>query len=414
MKSYQEGGFYMAIAKEQLRQIIRENDIQNVGDIYTLLKDSFKDMMQEMLEAEMDVSMGYPKNDKGELVVDNKRNGYTPKSVKSQYGEFEVDIPRDRNGEFEPKIIPKYQRDISGIEEKVISLYARGMSTRDIHDQLQDIYGIDLSAEMVSKITDRIIPDIKEWQSRPLNPMYPFCFMDAIHYKIKEDGRIVNRAAYVVLGVTLDGEKDILSITIGANESSKFWLGMLNDLKNRGVTDVLFFCVDGLSGFKEAINSVYPRAQVQRCIIHMLRNSFKYVSYKDIKKFASDFKAVYKAPNEELALSELEMLKDKWGKKYPYAINNWESNWDVVSPFFSFSDDIRRIMYTTNIIEGLNRQFRKVTKTKSSFTNDTSLEKMLYLASMNVLKKWTQRYRNWDMVLSQLSLLYEDRLAQYL
>ena len=404
----------MAIAKEQLRQIIRENDVQTVGDVYKLLRDSFKDMMQEMLEAEMDVSMGYPKNEKGELIVDNKRNGYSPKTVKSQYGELELDIPRDRNGEFEPKIVPKYQRDISGIEEKVISLYARGMSTRDIHDQLQDIYGIELSAEMVSKITDRILPDIKEWQSRPLNPMYPFCFMDAIHYKIKEDGRIVNRAAYVVLGVTLDGEKDILSINIGANESSKFWLGMLNDLKNRGVMDVLFFCVDGLSGFKEAINSVYPKAQVQRCIIHILRNSFKYVSYKDIKKFASDFKAVYKAPNEELALAELEMLKDKWGKRYPYAISNWESNWDVVSPFFSFSDDIRRIMYTTNIIEGLNRQFRKVTKTKSSFTNDTSLEKMLYLASMNVLKKWTQRYRNWDMVLSQLSLIYEERLAQYL
>lgn len=404
----------MAIAKEQLRQIIKENNIQNVGDIYTLFKDSFKDMIQEMLEAEMDVSLGYPKNDKGALIVENKRNGYSPKTLKSQYGEFEVDIPRDRNGEFEPKIIPKYQRDISGIEEKVISLYARGMSTRDIHDQLQDIYGIELSAEMVSKITDRIIPDIKEWQSRPLNPMYPFVFMDAIHYKIKEDGRIVNRAAYVVLGVTLEGEKDILSITIGANESSKFWLGMLNDLKNRGVADVLFFCVDGLSGFKEAINSVYPKSQVQRCIIHMLRNSFKYVSYKDIKKFASDFKAVYKAPNEELALVELEMLKDKWGKKYPYAISNWESNWDVVSPYFSFSDDIRRIMYTTNIIEGLNRQFRKVTKTKCSFTNDTSLEKMLYLASMNVIKKWTQRYRNWDMVLSQLSVLFDSRLAQYL
>jgi transposase-like protein len=233
--SHQEGGFYMAIAKEQLRQIIKENDIQSVGDIYNLLKDSFKDMMQEMLEAEMDVSIGYPKNEKGEFIVDNKRNGYTPKTVKSQFGEFEVDIPRDRNAEFEPKIIPKYQRDISGIEEKVISLYAHGMSTRDIHDQLQDIYGIELSAEMVSEITDRILPDIKEWQSRPLNPIYPFVFMDTIHYKIREDGRIINRAAYIVLGVTLEGEKDILSITIGANESSKFWLGMLNDLKTRGL-----------------------------------------------------------------------------------------------------------------------------------------------------------------------------------
>lgn len=404
----------MAIARDQLRQIIKENDIQTVGDIYNLLKDSFKDMMQEMLEAEMDVSLGYPKNEKGDLISENKRNGYSPKTVKSQYGEFEVEVPRDRKGEFDPKIIPKYQRDISGIEEKVISLYARGMSTRDIHDQLQDIYGIELSAEMVSKITDRILPDIKEWQSRPLNPMYPFVFMDAIHYKIKEDGRIINRAAYIVLGVTLDGTKDILSITIGANESSKFWLGMLNDLKNRGVIDVLFFCVDGLSGFKEAINAVYPNAQVQRCIIHMLRNSFKYVSYKDIKRFATDFKAVYKAPNEELALVELETLKDKWGKKYPYAISNWESNWDVVSPYFRFSDDIRRIMYTTNIIEGVNRQFRKVTKTKSAFPSDTSLEKMLYLASMNVIKKWTQRYRNWDLVLSQLTILYDERLTTYL
>ena len=404
----------MAIAKEQLRQIIAENDINSVGDVYALFKDSFKDMMQELLEAEMDASIGYTKNKKSDVTSENKRNGYSPKTVKSQYGEFQVDIPRDRAGEFEPKIIPKYQRDISGIEEKVISLYARGMTTRDIHDQLQDLYGIELSADMVSKITDKILPEVKEWQSRPLDPVYPFIFMDAIHYKIREDGRIINRAAYVVLGVTLDGNKDILSITIGANESSKFWLGMLNDLKNRGVKEVLFFCVDGLTGFKEAINAVYPDAEVQRCIIHMLRNSFKYVSYKDIKKFASDFKAVYKAPTEEVALSELEGVKEIWGKKYPYALNSWEQNWDVVRPFFQFSEDIRRIMYTTNIIEGVNRQFRKATKTKSSFPTDSALEKMLYLTTQNVKKKWTQRYRNWDLVLSQLVILYGDRINQYL
>lgn len=404
----------MSIAKEQLRQIISENNITTVPDVYAFFKDSFKDMLQELLEAELDTSIGYPKNDKSEAETDNKRNGYSTKTVKSQYGEFPVDIPRDRNGDFEPKIIPKYQRDISGIEEKVISLYARGMTTRDIHDQLKDIYGIELSAEMVSKITDRIIPEIKEWQSRPLCPMYPFVFMDAIHYKIREDGRILNRAAYIVLGVTLDGSKDILSITIGANESSKFWLGMLNDLKNRGVQDVLFFCVDGLTGFKEAIQSTFPHAEVQRCIIHMLRNSFKYVSYKDIKKFASDFKAVYKAPTQDVALAELEQVKEIWGKKYPYAISNWEMNWDVISPFYQFTEDIRRIMYTTNIIEGLNRQFRKVTKTKSVFTNDTALEKMLYLASSNVMMKWTQRYRNWDLVLSQLLLIYGERISQYL
>ena len=404
----------MAIGKEQLKQIIAENNITDVGDIYSLLKDSFKDILQELLEAEIEASIGYAKNEKGEIDSDNKRNGYSTKTIKSQFGEFPIDIPRDRNGEFEPKIVPKYQRDISGIEEQIISLYARGMSTRDIHDQLKDIYGIEVSAEMVSRITDKILPEVKEWQARSLEAIYPFVFMDAIHYKVRDDGRIVNKAAYIVLGVTLDGKKDILSITVGANESSKFWLGVLNDLKNRGVQDVLFFCVDGLPGFKEAIHATYPNAQVQRCIIHMLRNSFKYVSYKDLKKFASDFKAVYKAPTEEIALSELEILKENWGKKYPFAISNWEMNWDVVRPFFELSDDIRRIMYTTNIIEGVNRQYRKVTKTKSVFPSDTSLEKMLYLATMNIVKKWTQRYRNWDLVISQLSILYGERINQYL
>ena len=366
------------------------------------------------MEAELDATLGYEKNHKGDLQTNNKRNGHSTKNLKSQYGEFQIDVPRDRNGEFESKLVPKYQRDISGIEEKVISLYARGMSTRDIHDQIQDLYGIALSAEMVSKITDKILPQVKEWQSRPLNPVYPFVFMDCIHYKVREDGRILSRAAYVVLGVTVEGYKDILSITVGANETSKFWLGMLNDLKNRGVKDVLFFCVDGLPGFKEAIQAVYPQAEIQRCVIHMLRNSFKYVNYTDLKKFSSDFKAVYNAPNETAALSELENIKEKWGKKYPYAISNWENNWEDVSSFFQFSNDIRRIMYTTNIIEGLNRQYRKVTKTKSVFPSDTALEKMLYLASENVVKKWTQRYRNWDQVLNQLIVLYGERITNYL
>lgn len=404
----------MAIAKEQLRQIISENDINSVGDIYALFKESFKDMLQELLEAEMEASIGYVKNEKDGAKTENKRNGYSPKTVKSQYGQFQIDIPRDRAGEFEPKIVPKHQRDISGIEEKIISLYSRGMSTRDIHDQLQDLYGIELSAEMVSKITDKILPTVKEWQTRPLAPVYPFVFMDAIHYKIREDGRILNRAAYVILGVTVEGKKDILSITVGANESSKFWLGMLNDLKNRGVQDVLFFCVDGLSGFAEAIHAAFPEAEVQRCIIHMLRNSFKYVSYKDLKQFAADFKSVYKAPSEDAALAALESLKGVWGKKYPYAIQNWEANWDYVRPFFQFSEDIRKILYTTNIVEGLNRQYRKVTKAKSAFPSDTALEKMLYLASQNVMKKWTQRYRNWDRVLNQLILLYEKRMIPFL
>lgn len=337
----------MSIAKEQIKQIISENDISSVNDVYELLRDGFKDILQELLEAEMDITLGYEKNKKGNTRTDNKRNGHSPKNLKSQYGEFQIDVPRDRNGEFEPKLIPKYQRDISGIEEKVISLYARGMSTRDIHDQLQDLYGIELSADMVSKITDKILPQAREWQTRPLDCMYPFVFMDCIHYKVREDGKVLSRAAYIVLGVTLDGYKDILSITVGANETSRFWLGMLNDLKNRGAEDVLFFCVDGLPGFKEAIQAVFPQAGIQRCVIHMLRNSFKYVSYKDLKKFSSDFKAVYTAPNETAAFNALEAVKEKWGKKYPYAISNWENNWEDVSSFFQFSDDIRRIMYTT-------------------------------------------------------------------
>ena len=351
----------------------------------------FKDILQELLEAEMDASLGYSKNHKAGLDTDNKRNGYSQKTIKSQFGEFPLDIPRDRNGEFEPKLVPKHQRDVSGIED--------------------DLYGIEMSAEMVSKITDRILPEVKEWQSRPLNSLYPFVFMDAIHYKVRDEGRIVSKAAYIVLGVTTEGYKDILSITVGANESSKFWLGMLNDLKNRGVQDVLFFCVDGLPGFRDAIQTVFPQAQIQRCIIHMLRNSVKYVNYSDLKKFASDFKAVYNASTEEMGKLELETLKGTWGKKYPYAIRSWEDNWEDLSSFYQFSGELRKIMYTTNIIEGVNRQYRKATKNKSVFPNDASLAKMLYLASQNVMKKWTQRYRGWDQVIGQLILLYGERLT---
>jgi len=346
--------------------------------------------------------------------TDNSRNGYSAKTIKSEFGEVEIQVPRDRKGEFKPQIIPRYQRDVSGIEEKVIALYARGMSTRDISEQIEELYGFSLSTEMVSKITDRIAPEIKEWQQRPLEPIYTFVFIDAIHYKVRDEGRIVNRAAYVVVGVTVEGSKDILGIWIGDNESSKFWLGVLNDLKNRGVEDVLIFCVDGLTGIKEAINAAYPKAEVQRCIIHQLRNSFKYVSFKDIKAFSNDFKEVYRAINEEVALEKFCEIKGKWGKEYPYAIQSWANNWDVISPFYKFPEEIRRIIYTTNIIEGLHRQYRKVTKTKTMFPSDSSLEKMLYLASMNVVKKWTQRYKNWDRVLSQLMIQYPGRLENYI
>lgn len=398
------------LPKTVLREMITGGNLKTADDLHSYLKDMFKDALQEMLEAELEVELGYAKGDKKNKDTDNRRNGYTEKTVKTKYGEFPLEIPRDRDGEFEPVVVPKNKRNISGIEEQVISLYARGMSTRDIHDQMQDIYGIELSAEMVSKITDSIIPQIREWQNRPLEKVYPFIFMDAIHYKVREDGQIKNKAAYVVLGVSLDGFKDILGIWIGENESSKFWLGVLNDLKNRGLNDVLIFSVDGLAGLKEAIHASYPKAEIQRCIIHQLRNSFKYVSYKDLKEFARDFKEVYKAVNEEVALESLGEVEEKWGKKYPHAIRSWETNWDVLSPFFKYPSEIRTIMYTTNIIEGFHRQLRKVTKTKTMFPSDQALEKILFLASQNVIKKWSRRYDNWDLILNQLTIFFEDRI----
>ncbi len=401
------------VPKEVLREMITEGDLKTSGDLHSYLKDLFKDTLQEMLEAELEADLGYEKGNRKNKSTDNRRNGYGEKTVKTKFGEMEIGVPRDRNGEFEPQVVPKNKRDISGIEDKVISLYARGMSTRDIHSQIQDIYGIEMSAEMVSKITDKVLPRVKEWQNRSLETIYPFVFMDAIHYKVREDGQIKRKAAYVVLGITTDGIKDILGIWIGESESSKFWLGILNELKNRGVNDVLIFSVDGLSGMKEAIQASFPKSEIQRCIIHQLRYSFKYVNYKDKKEFSKDFKEVYTAVNEETAYERLTDLEEKWGKKYPYAIKSWDSNWDVLSPFFKFPSEVRRIMYTTNIIEGLHRQFRKVTKTKSVFPSDQALEKMLYLASQNIMKKWTQRYRNWDMVLNQLAIFFEDRLSPY-
>lgn len=401
------------LPKEVVREIIKENNFQTPQEIMKFLKDSFKDILQEMLEAEMDVHLGYSKGEKPPANSDNTRNGYSSKTVRSELGPVELNIPRDRKGEYNPKIVPKYSRDVSGIEEKVISLYAKGMSTRDIHEQIKELYGVEVSAELVSKITERIVPEIKEWQNRPLEKVYPFIFMDAIHYKVRDEGQVNKRAAYVVVGIDLEGYKDILGIWIGDNGSAKFWLGVLNDLRNRGVEDVLIFCVDGLTGLEEAIEAVYPKAEVQRCIIHQLRNSFKYVSYKDLKEFTKDFKSVYTAPNEEAALERLYELKEKWGKEYSYAFRSWENNWDVISPFFKYPPEIRKIMYTTNIIEGLHRQFRKVTKTKSVFPSDGALEKMLYLASINVMKKWTQRYHNWDQVLNQLLIMYGSRIENY-
>ncbi len=398
------------ISKEILRDYVREQNFTSSTDVLNAMKEMFRDVLQETLEAEMDSQLGYGKYNISEKQTPNSRNGYSKKTVKSELGEVELNIPRDRNGEFEPQIIPKYQRNITGIEDKIMALYAAGMTTRDISDQIKNLYDVEVSADMVSNITNRILPIVTEWQNRPLESIYSFVFMDAIHYKVREDKHVVVKAAYVVLGVNMHGEKEVLGIWIGANESSKFWLSVLNDLKNRGIEDVLIFCVDGLNGFKEAIGAVYPFARIQRCIIHQLRASMRYVPYKDRRAFAADLKTIYTAVNEDAALENLLSVKETWESKYPNAIKSWEDNWDDLITFLAFPGYMRKIMYTTNAIESLSSQFRKVTKAKLIFPNDESLMKMLYLATQKVSKKWTRIYPNWDLVINQLNIMFEDVL----
>lgn len=398
------------IPKELIREFVKEQKFTSTDQILSTLKEMFRDVLQDSLEVEFDEQMGYDKYDVSSKPTSNSRNGYSKKTVKSELGNVELNIPRDRNGKFEPIIVPKHERNITGIEDKVMALYSKGMTTRDIHDQIKEMYGVEISSDLVSRITERIMPTVLEWQNRPLESTYSFVFMDAVHYKVREDKQVVCKAAYVVLGVNMDGEKEVLGIWVGANESSKFWLGVLNDLKNRGVKDVLIFCVDGLKGFKEAISAAYPAAKIQRCIVHQLRYSMKYIPHKDKKAFARDMKAIYTAVNEEVALERLFEAKETWCEKYPNAIKTWEDNWDNLITFFAFPDFIRKIIYTTNAIESLNSQFRKVTKTKLIFPTDDSLLKMLYLATENIAKRWTRTYANWDKVISQLNIQFAEVL----
>jgi transposase-like protein len=395
---------------KQILKVLQENyEIESAQDLSKALKDLFKDSLQEMMNAELDNSMGYSKYDKKSEKT-NYRNGSTKKNLKSEFGEFEFETPRDRQNEFEPIIVPKNTRDVSGIEDKIISLYGRGLSTREIHDQIQDLYGIEISATMVSNITDQILPKIKEWQERILEEVYPICFVDAIHFSVRQDNTVVKKAAYIVLGINSFGEKDILGIWIGENESAKFWLGVFNDLKARGVKDILIMCSDGLTGMKEAIATAFPKTVQQRCIVHMIRNSVRFVYYKDLKPFCVDLKTIYTAKNEKLGYEQLQKVKEKWKDKYPTALRGWEDNWDAICPFFSYSEPVRTIMYTTNSIESLNRTYRKYTKTKSVFPSDESLMKCLYLATQNIVKKWTGRYKNWDRILGELSIMFEGRI----
>ncbi|MBN2981046.1 MULTISPECIES: IS256 family transposase [Cohnella] len=400
--------------KEQLRSFIKENNLVTAQDAQNALKDLFAETLQEMLEAEMDTHLGYSKHDVQNKQTKNSRNGKSKKIVTSEYGDQEIAVPRDRLGEFEPLVVKKHQSNVTGIEDQIVALYAKGVSTREIQDHLQNLYGLEVSPTFISNVTNKIIPLIKEWQNRPLQGVYAVVFLDAIHFKVKQDGAIVNKAAYMVIGIDMDGNKDVLGMWIGENESAKFWLSVLNDLKNRGVQDILITCVDNLTGFSQAISACYPKTEIQKCIIHQIRNSTRYVSYKDLKKVTADLKPIYKAATEEMALLELDRFEETWGAKYPLIVRSWRSNWDELATFFKYPPELRKLIYTTNMIESYHRQLRKVTKGKSIFPSDEALLKMLYLVTMDVTRKWTGRVQNWGQMLLQLSVFFPDRIGQHL
>ena len=398
--------------KENLRNIMKGLDVKNFDD----LKDVFKLMVGEMLEigleGELDDELGYTKYDYRNKEGENSRKGYSKKTLKTSFGETEIKVPRDRNGEFEPQLVKKNQTTLTGdIEEKILSMYAKGMTTSDIETHIQDIYGLECSDSTISRITDKILPVVREWQSRPLEEVYAVVFMDAIHFHVRSEGQIVKKAVYIAIGINMDGLKEVLGMWVGENESAKFWLSVMNGLKNRGLQDILIACVDGLTGFPSAIEAVYPKTEIQQCIIHQIRNTTRFVSYKDIKALMADLKKVYAAIDEPTALSELENFDEKWGNKYPKIAISWRDNWANLSTYFKYPQEVRTLIYTTNTIEGFNRQLRKVTKNKGIFPTDDSLIKMLYLAMMDITKKWTGKRREWGQIHSQLEIFFADRLS---
>jgi transposase-like protein len=397
--------------KSLMRQLIEERGVKDVAGVQALVKELTAGMIQEIMDAELDEELGYSKYDYKNKQTDNSRNGSYKKTVTSSQGEIELSVPRDRNGDYDPQIVKKHQMDISEIEDKIIFLYSQGTSTRDIERTMQEMYGIEVDATRVSKITDKLLPLIREWQNRPLESIYAMLMLDAIHYKVREDGVVVKKAVYIALGTDLDGRKDVLGLWIGATESSKYWLSVLNGLKNRGVSDILIASVDGLTGFSEAISIVYPKTEIQRCVLHQIRNTTRYVSYKDVKAFTAALKPIYKAPTEESALTALDELEAVWGAKYPASVKSWRANWDELATMFKYPEPIRRIIYTTNAIENFNRQLRKVTKTKSAFVSDDALLKQLYLVTMRIMDKWTMPIKDWGNILTHLSVYFGERAS---
>ena len=386
-------------------------DCHSPSDVTARLKNLFAGTLEKMLEAEMEEHLGYDKHAVIGNNSGNSRNGFNTKTIKSEWGEAEIAVPRDRNGTFEPAVVEKRQTRTDDIETRVLAMYSKGMSTRDIEDHLRDIYGVDASASLISRITDKIMPELIEWQSRPLSEMYPVVFFDGINFKVKKDGKVINKCVYSVLGVDLDGRKDIMGIWISENESASFWTVVFNELKNRGVSDILIACHDNLSGFGNALATVFPKTENQLCIIHMIRNSTKYVSYKDIKEVMVDLKKIYGAVSEDAALYALEEFKDRWDNKYPQIYKSWEANWTDLSAFFKFPAEMRRLIYTTNAVEGFHRMLRKFTKTKTNFPTDDSLKKSIYLSIKEIGKKWNAPVRDWGIIIGQFIMFYEDRFT---
>jgi len=397
--------------QEQMMEILSSVGVTDVEGVKELFKDLVGAVLSNGLEGELESELGYSKYDYRNKETDNSRNGHTSKRLRSSVGEVEIRVPRDRKGEFDPQLVKKHQTSLSGdIEEKILSMYAKGMTTGDIEGHIREIYGLSVSDSTVSRVTDKILPVVREWQNRPLEEVYAVVFMDAIHFHVRSEGTIVKKAVYIAIGLRVDGIRDVLGMWIGENESAKFWLSILNNLKNRGVQDILIACVDGLTGFTNAIEAVYPRTEIQQCIIHQIRNTTRFVSYKDIKALMADLKKVYAAVDEETALRQLDELESIWGKKYPKIAESWRRNWANLSAYFKYPQEVRTLIYTTNAIEGFNRQLRKVTKSKSVFPTDDSLLKMLYLAMIDITRKWTGRRKDWGIIHAQLEIFFGDRV----
>lgn len=401
----------MEIKPEILDELIKgyKNPEDLLGE-NGLLKQLTKALLERAMSAELTHELGYEKHSKSEKPTNNRRNGSSAKSVSSKHGEMEIAVPRDRAGEFEPQIIKKHQCRFDGFDNLILSLYSRGLSTREIQSHIEEIYSVEVSPDLISSVTSGVQEKVREWQQRPLEAVYPILYLDALRVKIRVDGRVQNRCIYLAIGVNLEGKKETLGLWTAENEGAKFWLGVLTELQNRGVRDILIACVDGLKGFPEAIESVFPQTLVQICIVHQIRNSLNFVSYKDRKQIAADLKPIYTAATAEEALSELELFAEKWDRKYPLISKSWRANWVRIEPMFQFPSEIRRAIYTTNVIESLNMSLRKITKTRAAFPSEEAAFKLIWLGLQNIEKKWTMPIRDWRLALQQFAIIFEGRL----